>query len=451
MIPQRLPVAATLKLRILLMVVAIMLAALGGGGIFLVHNARDAIADEVRSSLNLARSLLATTMAVGGKPGALDATAIAGALDDMRHVRVVTAPSYAAVSALASVDEHRGDVPAWFETLLVPETSGFEQVMVRIGAGERALAILGDPHDELREIWGDARIASAFVLAGAIVLLVLLYVAMHIGLRPLSRLLVAFEGLERGRFSSRVDERAAPELRRIHRAFNHVAAVLERMVDDNHRLTEALMSVQEDERKMLAHDLHDEMAPHLFCIRVALGTALESDPSGAVREQLHAIDRDVVHLQAQVRQMLTRLRPHVLESFGLEGALGELVASWRQRAPAIEWTLRIEDTRAAVPGHVATDLYRVVQECLTNIARHSGARHASVDIVSGPAGLRVTVDDDGRGIAPDAPRGYGILGMRERVRRLGGSIHFESRASGTRVHVELPAVHGGGAPEVAQR
>ncbi len=446
MIPERLLEAASLKLRILLMAAAIMLAALGGGTVFLVHNARDAIASEVQSSMHLARTLLAAAISVSAQAGELDVTAIARALGDMRHVRVVTAQGNGAASALASAVAGRGEVPGWFERLMAPDDPGLEQLVVRVGAGEHAIAIIGDPHDELREIWNDVRIAAVFIVAGASVLLGLLFVAIHLGLRPLSRLLVAFEALGQGRFSSRVNESAAPELRRIHQGFNQVAAVLERMVDDNRHLTETLMSVQEDERKMLAHDLHDEMAPHLFCIRVALGAARDAEPSPPVRDQLDEIDRDVVHLQTQVRQMLTRLRPHALESFGLEGALGDLVASWRQRAPAVEWSLRMDELDEELPDHIATDLYRVIQECLTNIARHAGARHARVTLVAlrpveaeGAATLRVTVEDDGHGFTADAPRGYGILGMRERVRRLGGRIRFDSGAGGTRVHIELPA------------
>jgi two-component system sensor histidine kinase UhpB len=449
MIPERLLEAASLKLRILLMAAAIMLAALGGGAVFLIHNARDAIASEVQSSMHLARALLTTTMAVREEAGDLDVSAITRALGDMRHVRVLTAPGHGAVGA-ASALAGRGEVPGWFERLMVPDAVGLEQLAVRVGAGEHTIAIIGDPHDELREIWDDARIAAAFIVAGASVLLGLLFVAIHLGLRPLSRLLIAFDALGQGRFSVRVNERAAPELRRIHQGFNQVAAVLERMVDDNRHLTETLMSVQEDERKRLAHDLHDEMAPHLFCIRVALGAARDAEPSTPVREQLDEIDRDVVHLQTQVRQMLTRLRPHALESFGLEGALGDLVASWRQRAPGIEWSLRMDEIDQPLADHAATDLYRVVQECLTNIARHADARHASVTLVTrrpadaaGGAALQLTVEDDGHGFAADAPRGYGILGMRERVRRLGGTIRFASGTGGTRIDIELPAATSG--------
>jgi two-component system sensor histidine kinase UhpB len=445
MIPERLLEAVSLKLRILLMATAIMLAALGGGTVFLVHNARNAIASEVQSSMHLAKTLLTTAMAIRAQPGELDVTAIARALGDMRHVRVVTAPHQVAASALAAAVAGRREVPGWFERLMVPNAGGLEQLVVRVGAGEHAIAIIGDPHDELREIWDDVRIAAAFIVAGASVLLGLLYIAIHLGLRPLSRLLVAFEALGQGRFNSRVNERAAPELRRIHQGFNHVAAVLERMVDDNRHLTETLMSVQEDERRMLAHDLHDEMAPHLFCMRVALGAARDGEPSPLVREHLDAIDRDVVHLQSQVRQMLTRLRPHALESFGLEDALGELIASWRQRAPAIEWSLQMQEFDPALPEHVATDLYRVIQEGLTNVARHAGAQHARVSVLAARTGaaddvaaLRVTIEDDGHGITADAPRGYGILGMRERVRRLGGHIQFETGTGGTRIHIELP-------------
>jgi len=412
----------------------------------------------VQSSMHLARTLLTTAMAIREQAGELDVAAITRALGDMRHVRGVATPTPGAASALAAAVAGRGEVPGWFERLMVPDAAGLEQLVVRVGAGQHAIAIIGDPHDELREIWDDVRIATASIVAGASMLLGLLYLAIHLGLRPLSRLLVAFEGLGQGRFNSRVNERAAPELRRIHQGFNHVAAVLERMVDDNRHLTETLMSVQEDERRMLAHDLHDEMAPQLFCMRVALGAARDGEPSPLVREQLDEIDRDVVHLQTQVRQMLTRLRPHALESFGLEDALGELVASWRQRAPAIEWSLEMEELDRALPEHVATDLYRVIQEGLTNIARHAGARHARVSVLAAQpvgadhaAALRVTIEDDGHGIAADAPRGYGILGMRERVRRLGGTIRFDSGAGGTRIHIELPDLRANPGPASAPR
>jgi two-component system sensor histidine kinase UhpB len=149
------------------------------------------------------------------------------------------------------------------------------------------------------------------------------------------------------------------------------------------------------------------------------------------------MDRDLVALQTQVRRLLTRLRPHALDAFGLEGALADLVESWRQRAPAIEWSLSCDESAAELPEEVATELYRMVQEGLTNIARHSKAGFARVSVGTAQGTLRILLEDDGQGIDPAAPRGYGLLGIAERARRLGGELEIDSDASGTRLRVGL--------------
>lgn len=437
MIPERLAARVSLKLRVLALTALVMLGALGGGTAVLVHNAREAIASEVASSMQLAKALLTTAMRTREAPTEAELRALGATLDAMRHVRVVLATDYVTASALASAMATGHGVPDWFARLLMPPPPEPGQLVIPFGRGGRAYTIVGDPHDELREIWDDALIASGFVLGGGALLLGLLYLALRVGLQPLSRLLVAFEALEQGRFGVRVNERAAPELGRINRGFNHVATALERMVDDNRRLAATLMSLQEDERKAIAHDLHDEMAPQLFCMRVALAAAREAGTPADLAARLDAMDHDLVGLQSQVRRLLTRLRPHALDAFGLEGALADLVESWRQRAPAIEWSLSCDESTAELPEEVATDLYRMVQEGLTNIARHSKAGFARVSVGAAQGALRILIEDDGRGIDPAAPRGYGLLGIAERARRLGGELEVDSDASGTRLRVRL--------------
>ncbi len=422
----------SLEARLLLLAGIVMLAALVGTLAFQLHNARQAIVSEVGSSMRFASSLLATFMRTGGPSAETELRDLGAALDAMRHVRVsLSLDSRPPPRAIPD------DVPDWFARHVVPSKALLPAVVLPDAGGQHSFVIEADPGDELREIWSDARVTFAFALGGAGLLLALLFAALRLGLQPLSRLLGAFEALERGQFAVRVDEQAAPELQRIHRGFNHVASALERMVDDNRRLTATLMSVQEDERKTVAHDLHDEMAPQLFCVRVGLAGLRSVELPAAARAQLEAVEADVVALQNQVRRMLARLRPYALQAFGFEDALADLVASWQQRAPDIEWQLEFHAPGLEVPETIATDLYRVVQESLTNIARHAEARRASVSVVASAGALRLAVRDDGRGIAPGAARGYGLLGIAERARRLGGSCQIKRVEPGTEICVSV--------------
>lgn len=422
----------SLKLRIVALATGTIAFALFAGGVVLMHNAREAIASETRSAAQFAQSLFTTAMQSRHQPSETELHSMCAALDAMRHVRVGLVRDAAALIAPLGTRE---DVHPWLLRLLAPADP--VRVFIPLGREGRGVAIAGDPFDELREIQDDFRVTSGFVAGGALCLLILVYGVMRVGLQPLSRLLVAFDQLTRGDFGYRVDERAVPELRRIHRAFNLVAGELERMVDDNRQLTGALMKVQETERKALAHDLHDEMAPHLFSIRVATSGARALADAPPVGARLDEIEIAVVHLQTQVRRMLTRLRPHALEAMGFENAVNELVDSWRRRLPDVVWAVSLAALPEDVDEDLLTNLYLVIQECLTNAARHADARHVSLGVTLVDGRVRACVEDDGAGFAVGTARGYGILGMRERVRRFDGQLDIASGPTGTRVTAEF--------------
>jgi len=131
----------------------------------------------------------------------------------------------------------------------------------------------------------------------------------------------------------------------------------------------------------------------------------------------------------------------VLEEMGIEQALGQLIASWRQLRPEVAWSLEVSCSLEALDDAVALVLFRLVQECLTNVARHAGARHVHVQLRDAPgdARLQATISDDGCGFAQPQQFGYGLLGMTERVRSVGGGISMcNGAAGGATVDVVLP-------------
>jgi signal transduction histidine kinase len=210
--------------------------------------------------------------------------------------------------------------------------------------------------------------------------------------------------------------------------------------EELHRLSGRLVALQEEERRNLSRELHDEIGQSMSALVVELGTLDAMMPGGDARvhEQLLRVKRLAETNVGVVRNMALLLRPSMLDDLGLVPAL-----KWQARETARRTTLKVrvdaEDVSDSLPDEYRTCIYRVVQEALHNAARHSQAAHARVTVRQEGQEVRVTIHDDGRGFQPRVEKGMGILGMEERVRHLGGAFHIESEAAkGTTVSIALP-------------
>jgi signal transduction histidine kinase len=165
---------------------------------------------------------------------------------------------------------------------------------------------------------------------------------------------------------------------------------------------------------------------------------------GEVAEVAQQMMRVVDSASVAVRRLITNLRPLVLDDLGLAAAAKALALDLEQ-ASGIAFDLDLGGFRPAAPlpdAHT-TALYRVLQECLTNIVRHAHATEATIVLRSDPDGVRLVVADNGKGFdrSADPPRTYGLLNIGERLRRIGGTVTLDSRpGEGTRVETFLPAV-----------
>jgi two-component system, NarL family, sensor histidine kinase UhpB len=273
-------------------------------------------------------------------------------------------------------------------------------------------------------------------------------------LQPIEYILAALGELQRGHLGARLPRFGLPEMSRISVGFNHMAETLEVSVAENQRLTRRLLEMQEDERRSLARELHDEIGQCLSAIH-ADAAVIRNRGGAPVRESAEAIVTVTAQIKDMVRGMLQRLRPAELEGLGLEAALRELVAAFQQRNPQMNCTLRMQEGLSTLQPEMNTAAYRVIQECLTNVARHAHARRVDIEVglgapAAGPgtapnaeaagASLRIAVVDDGSGFdIGAAQRGFGLMGMRERVKVLDGVCSIDSaRGQGTRVSVTIP-------------
>lgn len=234
-------------------------------------------------------------------------------------------------------------------------------------------------------------------------------------------------------------------------------AAMQLAVQQNRELARQLLRLQEDERSRIARELHDELAQECVAIRVE-AAGLEDEARGrdlpGVAGGARAIREAVDRLHGVVRDMLTRLRPPVLDALGLEASLRALAGGWSQRH-GIACSVHIAAACDGLADEIRVALYRVAQEALTNVARHAGAAQVQLALApQPPAGsLLLTVDDDGRGMPASRPRGgLGLVGMAERVAAVGGSLELlASPRGGLRVAARVPAVQdaGQGPGEVA--
>ena len=214
------------------------------------------------------------------------------------------------------------------------------------------------------------------------------------------------------------------------------------------RLSARLVDAQEEERRTLARELHDEVGQALTAIKMDVGVAARSaviEPRArAALEEARAIAETTLH---SVRDLSQLLHPSMLDDFGLPEALASYLRSFSKRT-GIRAQFVHDGLDRRLPADVEVCIYRIVQEALTNVARHSGALSCSVNLRRGNDAVTLIIEDTGRGIAGDADRlgaarrGLGLIGMRERAQALAGRFVIENRREGgARITVLLPVPH----------
>ena len=196
---------------------------------------------------------------------------------------------------------------------------------------------------------------------------------------------------------------------------------------------------QEHERRRLSRELHDETGQALTSILLGLKAIEDTQGTERFPAALAELREIVVATLQDVRRLAVELRPKALDDFGLAPALERLTNSFaEQTGIAAHLESRLPEGR--LPSETETVLYRVVQEALTNVVKHAQAEHVSVLLHSKPGRVAAVIEDDGRGFADEDPtEGIGLLGMRERVALVGGTVTLETRpGAGTTIVVEVP-------------
>jgi two-component system sensor histidine kinase UhpB len=436
----------SLRAKLLLVFILVdVIAALVIGSVTIMR-ARDSTRVEIAASMALAGTLVGETIGEANPQAVRSLAEHASRQRLMRHVRLsVRNAAHLPVTIgpqSEGSDAARSPVPAWFEGLIAPPIERRELPIVTRGQTVGSVLITGVADDEIAEAWENF-LAITVVGAGLnIAVIALLYVLFGRVLEPLTKLATGLRDLEARNYGVRLDRPDGRELGAIVERFNSLAQALGALRAENSDLHRRLITAQDDERRLTALELHDEVGPSLFGLKANAASIVAHAPSRDLAERAREMLAIIDHLQTTNRNLLNRLRPMALGQIPIGELLSELVRERVRQHPEIQIQFGPASIEPSYGEPIDLTVYRCTQEALTNAVRHAAATCIDVmlDETGGVLNLRVT--DNGHGIGA-ARIGRGIAGMQERVRGLGGSCAVgDAPGGGTSVAIRIPVVQG---------
>jgi two-component system, NarL family, sensor histidine kinase UhpB len=412
-----------------------------------LESIRSDVSRETDASMQLAQLLLDVQHAVGNAKGSAEARFAATdeihRAHDLRHVRVSLVDDTGALLATSPAEEPQGG--AITKALLSsspPTILTYPVAYHAVPLGE--LRVSSNPLSEFAEI--EQRVGKDLTLL-ALALLAMsaaIYWMVRRGLQPISQVQAALANLQAGHLETRLPRFRLKDVDDISQRFNQCAAAMQEAALQRRDLTRRIIEAEEEERKRLARELHDELGQSLTAIKVdAAYIAREAANSAPqIVASAQAIEKLSSNIMELIRSMLARLRPHGLETVGLRETLHDLVNGWQARvADRFQCSLNILGNIDVLPPDLNITVYRLIQECLTNAVRHSRARMIALrlSIEQLCVSVDVTESQISENAAAVGANGAGLLGMRERVEAHGGELTIDfNAAGGLSMHAWLP-------------
>lgn len=428
-----------------------------------VYRANDRARVEVHATLEIAERLITET--VRGLPAdaapELAVQYVGQQLRYFRHVETSFVDTSGHTSVIVEppmpgIEDAVERAPQWFERLVLSEPERRNVPVTVAGRTIGKFVVTGKPTDEIAEVWSD--LSEVSLVAGIVVALMfaMLYWVVGRVLKPLETFSGGLKELEAGHYGTRLTKPGVRELEPMANSFNALAGALGAATAENRDLLRHLISVQEDERRQIATELHDEAGPCLFGITANAGSlfSLLNNLDEALREKgterLHAILASADRLKTLNRSRLKSLRPIAIGRVSLEELLTDLMAEFQKRHPEASFFLAVEPIAPSYGEAVDLTIYRCLQQGVTNALQHGSARNIDAQVLSrerqDEAGheLVLTMTDDGIGVPARTPVGFGLSAMRERVIAVDGTCAItRAEPKGTTIAITIPVPEAG--------
>jgi len=428
----------SLRFRLSIIICLLFLTSMLLGVGMLVLTAKQRVAKEVSATATLTYQLLEALL-----PKDVDAASNPDhafllqqlrSLEETRHMQIsISGPEHAPV---LSPSRQEIAAPGWFIRLVETEALEFSRPLDP--ASGATITIRADQSDEIVEVWQETRTFMFSLLLVLLLLNGILFLIIGRWFKPVNTILENLDRVEHGEFGGPLPAKALPELLVIAERIHKLGEVLQSSMEDNARLTRQSLVIQEEERRHLAQELHDEMGQSISAIKaIAFSIAERNSEDAMSREGALRIGNISNHVRDHIRSMMHRLRPVVLDELGLVPALELMVDEWNRNHGNCFCSLRTSGDCSRINNEQQIHLYRIVQEALTNVAAHSGAENVEISLDADNS-LQLQITDDGRGFDPGTRNlGMGLSGMQERARALQGSWTLDTGA-GVTIRLTFP-------------
>ena len=410
-----------------------------------IRSTRLSLREEIAAGNRVASQLLGRLAAIYSRDGGADQ--VHRFLDELGRVRAndimleTDAGDVLYRSPPATYKAGRS-APAWFSRLLAPDAP---RNVFALPGGMR-LTVQAEVSRAVLDAWDDLVRLAALAAAMLIVVNGLALWLVDRALAPFPVIAAGLARIESGDLGARLPPLAGHEASAMGAAFNRMAQAVEDKVAAERKARDAELKLEErrelarivdqrleEERRAIAHELHDEFGQSVTAIRaLAQAIAMQAGTRDAgTRETAELISSEAARLYDNMHGLIPRLTPLALDTLGLAGTLENLVRDWQRRFPAVALNLR-QEIPADLGPSVALAIYRVVQEGLINALRHAQATRVEVAVSADLERIAVSVRDDGVGLPADWARAghFGLRGLAERVAQLGGTFCVANGAAG---------------------
>ncbi len=441
----------SLRLRLNLLITLLFLFLFIISSYYILANARDSVQREVESTARLALQLI--QIAISSADIEQDSDRQFAFLDKLsqleetRHLSIELNNAdeiFTPVEPLGVKD--LANAPDWFIRLVQPPPTELRRWLYNPLMPPTGILVRADPTDEIEEAWTEVK--SMLILLFVFISMANLLVYYVIGryLSPLATITEALTDIEKGNYKQQLPEFDLPELNNLAQRFNHMTGVLGKSRQDNKQLTQRSLKIQEEERRHLSQELHDELGQTITAIK-AVAVAINNENSHEpeqIHENVHTIVRYSDHMYGVAKNMMHRLRPSVLDEFGLVKALQNMIDDWNSRQDDVFCHFNFSEGPESLDDTVKISVYRIIQESLTNVLKHASASEITVKLQyhkpNGSEYISLDINDNGIGIDMENLKpGLGLLGMRERVEMLNGQFQLTTKINeGLHIAIEIP-------------
>lgn len=433
----------SLRARVVALIAGVLFVSIATGTLLAGYEARSALRAELVAGLGGARQTVSSAFEdlPNSDHPARDLRQLISTFNGNRHVRAALELPDGRAVLVSHAPIATPSAPRWFRKLLGPPPPAITISTPPAVRGYRDIRLTPTAELDVSAAWDEFAGVLAVLTVGAAIGLALVYLVIGAAFRPLNSLSAEFHRIGSGDYSGRVAERGPAELLRLQQGFNRMASELSATTDRNHLLAGQLLNIQEEERADIARDLHDDIGPHLFAVKMDAEMIVKLSEAGrydAIPDQARSIQAAVGHMQRQVREVLGRLRPARMTELGLNEAISDFVRFWIERRPDIDFRVALLDDEAELPDQVKEVVFRTVQEAVSNAIRHGRPKTVRIDLALDAQELRASISDDGAGAAAQSNGGgLGLMGMRERIASVGGSLAYGPTADGWTTEARL--------------